>query len=284
MIRTKLFLACALAFAVSLAGTSALAQEPVNQITYFTFSAPFELPGGKVLPAGKYTFKIVDSPSNRHVVQIMSEDQKTMHATILAIPAQRQEPPSEPEVRFMETAANTPPAVRTWWYPGRTIGHEFIYPKDQARRLAARQTESVLTVAGAVNETEQMQTADLSRINATGQETTVTATTTTAQTTAQAAQTTTAQTTTAPTTPAVTERTTSTAQTTTAQTTPAPTTPAPATTERTTTERTTPMPERTTADVPATRTELPRTASPLPLVGLLGLASLLGAGVLRFRR
>jgi LPXTG-motif cell wall-anchored protein len=44
------------------------------------------------------------------------------------------------------------------------------------------------------------------------------------------------------------------------------------------------MPERTTADVPATRTELPRTASPLPLVGLLGLASLLGAGVLRFRR
>jgi hypothetical protein len=277
MIRTKLFLACALAFAVSLAGTSALAQEPANQITYFTFSAPFELPGGKVLPAGKYTFKIIDSPSNRHVVQIMSEDQKTMHATILAIPAQRQEPPSEPEVRFMETAANMPPAVRTWWYPGRTIGHEFIYPKDQARRLAARQTESVLTVAGAVNETEQMQTADLSRINASGQETTV------------RAETTTAQTTTAQTTPAVTERTTTTAQTTTAQTTTAqtttaPTTTAPTTTERATTERTTPMPERTTADVSTTRTELPRTASPLPLVGLLGLASLLGAGVLRFRR
>jgi hypothetical protein len=267
MIRTKLFLACALAFAVSLAGTSALAQEPTNQITYFTFSAPFELPGGKVLPAGKYTFKILDSPSNRHVVQIMSEDQKTMHATILAIPAQRQDPPSEPEVRFMETAANMPPAVRTWWYPGRTIGHEFIYPKDQARRLAARQSESVLTVAGAVNEAEQMQTADLARINASGQETTVTATTTTAQTTT-APTTTAAETTTAQTTPAVTERTT-----TTAQTTPAPTT----------TERTTPMPERA-ADVPATRTELPRTASPLPLVGLLGLASLLGAGVLRFRR
>jgi hypothetical protein len=258
LIRTKLFLACALAFAVSLAGTSALAQEPTNQITYFTFSAPFELPGGKVLPAGKYTFKILDSPSNRHVVQIMSEDQKTMHATILAIPAQRQEPPNEPEVRFMETAANMPPAVRTWWYPGRTIGHEFIYPKDQARRLAARQTESVLTVAGAVNEAEQMQTADLARINASGQETTVTATTTTAATTAQS-------------TPAVTERTTTTAQT-------APTTTAP------TTERTTPMPERTTADVSTTRTELPRTASPLPLVGLVGLASLLGAGVLRCRR
>jgi hypothetical protein len=249
MTRTKLFLACALAFAVSLAGTSAFAQGPTNQITYFTFSAPFELPGGKVLPAGKYTFKIVDSPSNRHVVQIMSEDQKTMHATILAIPAQRMDPPDEPEVRFMETAANQPPAVRTWWYPGRTIGHEFIYPKDQARRLAARQTEAVLTVAGSVNETEQMQTADLSRINASGQETTWTAETTTAQTT-----------------PSVTPQTT-TAQTTTAQTTTATT-----------------MPETTTARIETTRTELPRTAGPLPLVGLLGLVSLLGAGALRFRR
>ena len=64
-------MACALAFVVSLAGTSAGAQEPTNQITFFTFSAPFELPGGKTLPAGKYVFKIVDSPSNRHIVHVM---------------------------------------------------------------------------------------------------------------------------------------------------------------------------------------------------------------------
>jgi hypothetical protein len=95
MIRTKLFPGCALAFIVSLAiGTTAIAQEPVDQRTYFTFSAPFELPGGKTLPAGRYTFRIVDSPSNRHVVQILSEDGKQMHATIMAIPAQRQDPRS----------------------------------------------------------------------------------------------------------------------------------------------------------------------------------------------
>src|ERR687894_3220020 len=87
MIRTKLFLAGALALMVTFTGTTAFTQEPTNQITYFTFSAPFELPGGKTLPAGKYVFKIADSPSNRHVVQVMSEDQQTMHATLLAVPS-----------------------------------------------------------------------------------------------------------------------------------------------------------------------------------------------------
>jgi hypothetical protein len=251
-----------LALALSVAGFSAQAQEPTNQITYFTFSAPFELPGGKVLPAGKYVFKIADSPSNRHIVQIMSEDQKTMHATLLAIPAQRMEPPSEPEVRFMETAANTPPAVRTWWYPGRSIGHEFIYPREHARRLAARQKEAVLTVASDATTTEQMESADLARVNPAGQES------------------------------AVAETATATAQPNPERVTP----PAERTTPQTTAQADrTPMPERTPAPAPrtaetrptpadTTRTELPRTASPLPLIGLLGLGSLLGAGALRLRR
>lgn len=235
MLRKMLF-SCALAILVSLSlGTPAFAQGPTDQTTYFTFSAPFELPGGKVLPAGKYTFKILDSPSNRHVVQIMSEDRSQMLATILAIPAQRQDPPNEPEVRFMEAAANQPPAIRTWWYPGRTIGHEFIYPKSHARRLAAAQTESVLTVETDASATEQMQTADLSRIDAAGKETEVTVRTAEAQTTAPPTRT---------------------------------TTPAPAQTAR----------------VEEPRTQLPRTASGLPLLGLIGLASLAAARLLRRRQ
>lgn len=239
MIRNKLVLGCALALSVAMVPT-AFAQGPVDQRTYFTFSAPFEIPGGKTLPAGKYTFRIVDSPSNRHIVQIMSEDGKQMLATILAIPAQRQDPPSDPEVRFMETAANAPPAVRTWWYPGRTIGHEFIYPKDQARRLAARQPEPVLTVSGAQTTAEEMQTADLSRVSSSGQETALKVET---------------ETRTARATPAARMQ------------------PPPA-----------PAPTRVETRADAARTELPRTASPLPLVGLMGLASLAGAAVLRLRR
>jgi LPXTG-motif cell wall-anchored protein len=270
MLRKMLF-SCAIAALVSLAtGTAVIAQEPVDQKTFFTFSAPFELPGGKTLPAGKYTFRIVDSPSNRHVVQIMSEDGTELHATILAIPAQRQDPSDEPEVRFMEAAANQPPAIRTWWYPGRTIGHEFIYPREQARKLASGQREGVLTVDSDATSTEQMQTADLTRVDASGSTTAVNTTaatdTTAATTTAAEPGTTTAET---QTTPATRPETTATAQSTTAQ----PRTPA------------TETPERVTEPAPATeRTELPRTASVMPLIGLIGLASLAGAALMRRRR
>ena len=294
MIRTKLFLACALAFVVSLAGTTAAAQEPVNQLTYFTFSAPFELPGGKTLPAGKYVFKIVDSPSNRHVIHVMSEDQQTMHATLMAIPAQRMEPAEEPEVRFMEAEADAPPAVRTWWYPGRTIGHEFIYPKDHARRLAARQSEGVLTTAGDATDEESMRSGELARIGADGRET---AETVTAENENRAAATeNNAQASTSGTTTANTQPPTST--------TPAETTPQSQTAQQTpqtaqspaAAETTTPEPTAAprTADsranaqqqtaAAAERTELPRTASPLPFIALMGLGSLLGAGLLRLRR
>jgi len=175
MSRAKLYCSVALAGALAVASAGPASAQPVDQRTYFTFSGPFELPGGKTLPAGKYTFRVMDSPSNRHIVQVMSQDGRQMHATLLAIPAQRQDPPSEPEIRFMEAPANTPPAIRTWWYPGRTIGHEFIYPKSQAKRLAARQTEPVLTVAGNEQSTDDMKKADLERVSASGDETAVTA-------------------------------------------------------------------------------------------------------------
>lgn len=287
MIRTKLFMACALAFAVSLVGTPASAQEPVNQITYFTFSAPFELPGGQTLPAGKYVFKIVDSPSNRHIVHIMSEDQQTMHATVMAIPAQRMEPADEPEVRFMEAEADAAPAIRTWWYPGRSIGHEFIYPKDHARRLAARQSEGVLTTAGDTTSDDAMRSGELARIGADGRETAETVTANAEQNTnaaASAAANTAAatrpesQTASAPTS-------TSSAVTTTQPQSTQPATAEPA--ERQATAQPRVDSQRQAAEPQANetaRTELPRTATALPLIALLGLGSLMGAGLLRFRR
>lgn len=297
MIRTKLFLACALAFVVSFAGTTASAQEPVNQLTYFTFSAPFELPGGKTLPAGKYVFKILDSQSNRHIIHVMDEDQQTMHATLMAIPAQRMEPADEPEVRFMEAEADAAPAVRTWWYPGRTIGHEFIYPKDHARRLAARQSEGVLTTAGDATDEDAMRSGELARIGADGRETAENA----AQSeNAAAANTNAENNAAAQTTPN--EAMTSNPQASASSTTPAETTEterraqqaeqaaqaAPAATQEETAQRADARADDaqapTTAQPADERTELPRTASPLPFIGLLGLGSLIGAGLLRFRR
>src|SRR5687767_15230123 len=64
---------------------NATAQGPANQDTFFTFSQSVELPG-KTLPAGTYFFQLADSPSNRHIVKVMSQDRKELHATLLAIP------------------------------------------------------------------------------------------------------------------------------------------------------------------------------------------------------
>jgi len=273
MSRAKLCCSVALAGALAVSFAGPASAQPVDQRTYFTFSGPFELPGGKTLPAGKYTFRIGDSPSNRHIVQVMSQDGRQMYATLLAIPAQRNDPPSDPEIRFMEAPANTPPAIRTWWYPGRTIGHEFIYPKDQARRIAARQNEPVLTVAGNETSPEEIQHADLERMSASGDSTRVTNDDTARDTDQAHDRTARAQTTAPAPQPTATQPETTTQPTRTSQSTP--------TTRRT---MTTPR-QTTTADHSrAPRTQLPRTASPLPLIGLSGVLALSLAAALRFLR
>src|SRR5579864_5879696 len=45
-----------------------------NKKTVVTFSQAVEVPG-KVLPAGTYTFQLMDSPSDRHIVQIFRADE-----------------------------------------------------------------------------------------------------------------------------------------------------------------------------------------------------------------
>src|SRR5687767_1299446 len=71
----------ALCLAILLMALSPAAQADTwNKKTYMTFSDAVELPGGVILPAGKYVFKLADSLSNRHIVQVFSEDEKKVHA------------------------------------------------------------------------------------------------------------------------------------------------------------------------------------------------------------
>ena len=59
-----------------------------NRKTTVTFSAPVEVPGvgAQILPAGTYVFKIFDSLSDRHIVQIFNQAEDHVYTTILAIP------------------------------------------------------------------------------------------------------------------------------------------------------------------------------------------------------
>jgi hypothetical protein len=144
----KLVIGLTLATAVIavLAPPAASAQGvPEDKRVFFTFSGPVAVPG-VTLPAGQYLFRLPTkiASGERHVMQVLSADGRNSYAMFFGISANRADYPTKPEVRFMETAAGTPPAVKTWWYPGDKAGYEFIYPKEQARLLAKGTGQPVL--------------------------------------------------------------------------------------------------------------------------------------------
>jgi len=123
-----------------------------NRKTVMTFSGPVEIPGlhlkgWAVLPAGTYVFKILDSQSDRHIVQIFSQDEKTCYATILSIPNFRMHATGKTVVTFRERPAGEPEAIRAWFYPGENYGEEFVYPKARAVQLAVEANTPVLFMA-----------------------------------------------------------------------------------------------------------------------------------------
>jgi hypothetical protein len=126
-----------------------------NRKTVITFSGPVEIPGvhlkgWSILPAGTYVFKIVDSQSDRHIVQIFSRDEKTVYATILAIPNYRLKATDKTVVTFRERPAGQPEALRAWFYPGRNWGEEFVYPRSKAVELAKTTNTPILFMSADV--------------------------------------------------------------------------------------------------------------------------------------
>jgi len=96
-----------------------------------------------VLPAGTYTFKLFDSASYRHIVEIWNEDGSQLITTILAIPNYRLTPTGETVIKFGEMPGESTTALRAWFYPGDNFGQEFVYPKARAIQLAEASKEIV---------------------------------------------------------------------------------------------------------------------------------------------
>lgn len=135
--------------------------------TVITFSGPVEIPGVHltgwgVLPAGTYVFKILDSQSDRHIVQIFSQDETAIYATILAIPNYRLKATDKTVITFSERPAGEPEALRAWFYPGMNWGEEFVYPKARAIVLAKTANTPVLftTAEMPVEVAEPIKSAD----------------------------------------------------------------------------------------------------------------------------
>ena len=136
MMNRKLFVVV-----LALAFLTALPAARASEDTKLTFSRSVQIPG-RVLAAGTYWF-IVENPGSQ-VVRIFSEDRSTLYATILTASAENQEPADQTSITFAGQGAMHPQAIVTWFYPGRTIGHQFVYPKQQEKEFAKNQQQTVV--------------------------------------------------------------------------------------------------------------------------------------------
>lgn len=105
-----------------------------DQKTRISIDQPLEIPG-KILTPGDYTMELVSDQVDNSVVVFRTADNKTV-ASVLAIDTKRDDISGRSEFTFYETPADEAPALRSWFYPGREYGHEFVYPESRSKELS----------------------------------------------------------------------------------------------------------------------------------------------------
>jgi hypothetical protein len=105
-------------------------------------SQPVQIPG-RVLPAGTYVFVLPDEINDHFQVRIFNADRTMLIATLLTVDAERSKPADNTVFGFAERGSAQPEAIVTWFYPGETSGHEFLYPKQVEKELASAKQVTV---------------------------------------------------------------------------------------------------------------------------------------------
>jgi len=129
------------------ASTASAQDSNTTQRTFLTFSGPVQMPG-VTLPAGKYVFRLADTALH-NVMQVFDGEEKHIIGQWFFVPANRtseeqSRADGKPVVMFREMPEGMTPAVHYFFYPTDLTGKEFIYPKDQALKIAAATHEAVL--------------------------------------------------------------------------------------------------------------------------------------------
>ena len=138
--KTFVTLGSLLAFLIML--PSARADEN-DQATKLTFSRQVQIPG-RVLPAGTYWFVLDDNIASRNIVKIFNSDRSKLYATVLTSNAETLTLANETTITFAEREQMEPETILSWFYPGRTYGHQFIYSRAEERILAQAKQHTVM--------------------------------------------------------------------------------------------------------------------------------------------
>lgn len=137
-----------------------------NKKTVLTVNEPVQLPT-MLLQPGTYVLKLMDSSSDRHIVQVFDSTDQHLITTVLAIPNYRLRRTGKTEFQFWEVPAGQPKALRAWFYPGDTVGDEFAYPKNMSTQIAAY-TKTVVPTTTYTESTEGLAKSTVNTVDESG--------------------------------------------------------------------------------------------------------------------
>ena len=138
----KSFLSVSLLLAL-LAVLPAARADETNQETKVTFNQSIQV-SGHILPAGTYLFLLPDDINQHQMVRIFSPDRRKLYAIVLTTYTQRSQPTDNTAFTLAGRGSALPEAIVTWFYPGRTVGHEFLYPKQVQKELGKVQQTTIV--------------------------------------------------------------------------------------------------------------------------------------------
>jgi len=139
----KGYIAVGLIIAFTLFFELAAHADESDQTTTITFSEPIQIPG-QVLPAGSYLFKLANSDSAQNIVQVFNADRTVLYASLQTIAAERQETTDHTAVTLAEPESGGPKVLVKWFYPGREIGNEFLYPGQKEKELTHDKQQTIV--------------------------------------------------------------------------------------------------------------------------------------------
>jgi len=132
---------------IGAASLSGIRADEWDKTTIVTVNEPVQIPG-TVLQPGTYTFRLMESPSDRHIIQVFNADGTRLITTVLAINNYQLEPSGHTILAYEERPIGEPVALKAWFYPGDNFGQEFVYPKQMASALSqVNETEVPATPA-----------------------------------------------------------------------------------------------------------------------------------------
>lgn len=128
------------ALALALSFVSSARADDWDKKTVVTFAQDVEIPG-QVLPAGNYVFKLFRSNSDRSIVQVWSQGESQLLATLMTTGDSYPNESGKPYFVLDMTGTDEgyPPAVVSWFFAGSDEGRDFIYSGYSNTRIVDSQ-------------------------------------------------------------------------------------------------------------------------------------------------